>query len=539
MIQVWNENFEHNYYEEKMLGQGSFGYVTLQRPKSNRGDCVARKMYSCNNESIDSTTVREVATMMRIGYHRGIVTLSGLGTSMNNFFITMKAMQTDLYKFIRKNEMAFNDIQNCYEKIVDGLAYLHACKFMHRDLKTSNILCSNIGSPDMELKIADLGLCSKHVHGRNNTLCVQTLWYRAPEVLLGNSFYDFSIDFWSVGVILLEMVIGNSSFVKILGGDCEIDQLFKIFRLLGTPTSCSWTECLKLPNYNADFPKWQSCDLKTLIMAHRSFSERHAVCISSALEFLFEYKTTGKKRRTMPTYLWETNIHKKIFKKSSGPVVECPIDDDRYICEIPQYCKDIFFLCVKRFQLTSITLVHMLHMTLMMYKSLEHLTKDATFVIGVCVIAMKLGEVDVICETDVCRFFLKECNLDLSRTSLNNLVANICISLKFDFYQNYIFEYIEFDHTNTCLCEILAWLSAFMMCHKQTNSRMDVLAFEMKKILFAYLSTKFMSPELTTFLEALDLMRFFKKSCQKNSEAIRRMTISSSQKRSLKRKKLE
>lgn len=88
-----------------------------------------------------------------------------------------------------------------------------------------------------------------------------TLWYRAPEILLGSKFYSTSVDVWSIGCIFAEMVIGKVVFP----GDSEIDQLFRIFRVLGTPTEATWPGVTQLPDYKNTFPKWTMKRLEEMV----------------------------------------------------------------------------------------------------------------------------------------------------------------------------------------------------------------------------------------------------------------------------------
>lgn len=88
-----------------------------------------------------------------------------------------------------------------------------------------------------------------------------TLWYRAPEVLLGSRHYSTAIDMWSVGCIFAEMAMRQ----PLLPGDSEIDQIFRIFRLLGTPDDDTWPNVRSLPDYKPSFPKWHAVDLKSQV----------------------------------------------------------------------------------------------------------------------------------------------------------------------------------------------------------------------------------------------------------------------------------
>ena len=83
---------------------------------------------------------------------------------------------------------------------------------------------------------------------------VITLWYRAPEILLGGKLYSVAVDIWSVACIIVEMITGQ----PLVPGDSEIDQLFKIFRLLGTPSESVWPGVSQLPDWKSTFPQWSS-----------------------------------------------------------------------------------------------------------------------------------------------------------------------------------------------------------------------------------------------------------------------------------------
>lgn len=124
---------------------------------------------------------------------------------------------------------------------------------MHRDLKPSNLLVN----PDVtQIKIADFGLArTMGVPLKTYTHEVVTLWYRAPEVLLGSKIYSTAIDIWSIGVIFFELAHKKPLFA----GDSEIGQLFKIFRTMGTPNEESWQGFANLPEMKLTFPKW-NCD---------------------------------------------------------------------------------------------------------------------------------------------------------------------------------------------------------------------------------------------------------------------------------------
>lgn len=123
---------------------------------------------------------------------------------------------------------------------MSGLKYLHDNWIIHRDLKTPNLLYSNQGI----LKIADFGLAREYGDPlKPYTPLVVTLYYRAPEVLLGAPQYSTAIDMWSAGCILAELLL-MQVFWK---GQGEIDQLNKIFSTLGSPNAQIWPAYPDLP----------------------------------------------------------------------------------------------------------------------------------------------------------------------------------------------------------------------------------------------------------------------------------------------------
>lgn len=152
-----------------------------------------------------------------------------------------RALQPDLVKSLTR-------------QLVLGLCFLHSKRIMHRDLKPHNLLIDK----QHNLKIADFGLARAfQIPLRTYTHEIVTLWYRAPEVLLGARHYATTVDIWSVACIMAEMATG----IPLLCGDSEIDQLFKICRLLGTPNEEQWPGVDTMPEYQPIFPKWRPTDL--------------------------------------------------------------------------------------------------------------------------------------------------------------------------------------------------------------------------------------------------------------------------------------
>ncbi|XP_044485141.1 cell division control protein 2 homolog A-like [Mangifera indica] len=158
-------------------------------------------------------------------------------------------------------------------QILRGIAYCHSHRVLHRDLKPQNLL---IDRRTNALKLADFGLArafgipaQQYIKDtlavlyfyRSERRFVVTLWYRAPEILLGSRHYSTPVDVWSVGCIFAEMVNQRPLFP----GDSEIDELFKIFRVLGTPKEDIWPGVTSLPDFKSAFPKWTAKDLASVV----------------------------------------------------------------------------------------------------------------------------------------------------------------------------------------------------------------------------------------------------------------------------------
>ncbi|KAJ2855233.1 Cyclin-dependent kinase catalytic subunit, partial [Coemansia erecta] len=149
-------------------------------------------------------------------------------------------------------------VKSYMHQLVKGIAFCHSHRTLHRDLKPQNLLIDQSGM----LKIADFGLGRAFgVPLRVYTHEVVTLWYRSPEILMGSRHYSIGMDMWSIGCIFAEMVQRKPLFP----GDSEIDEIFKIFRILGTPTEEVWPDITTLPDYKPTFPKWQPKDLAALL----------------------------------------------------------------------------------------------------------------------------------------------------------------------------------------------------------------------------------------------------------------------------------
>jgi len=136
-------------------------------------------------------------------------------------------------------------------QLLMGVAYCHHHRVLHRDLKPPNLLINREG----QLKLADFGLARAFgIPVRSYTHEVVTLWYRAPDVLMGSRRYSTPVDIWSVGCIFAEMANGR----PLIAGTSENDQLERIFRLFGTPSHADYPGIVDLPEYHQNLPRYPS-----------------------------------------------------------------------------------------------------------------------------------------------------------------------------------------------------------------------------------------------------------------------------------------
>jgi len=157
--------------------------------------------------------------------------------------IAFEFLEHDLSGIINDCSVEMNEsiVKSIAKQLLQAVDYIHSQNIMHRDIKSSNILLSRDGS----LKLADFGLARRNDNDCGYSCDVVTRWYRAPEVLLGDKYYGFGIDMWSVGCILAELMFKTPLFP----GENEEDQLDRIYNLLGTPDYENWSEATRLPNW--------------------------------------------------------------------------------------------------------------------------------------------------------------------------------------------------------------------------------------------------------------------------------------------------
>ena len=176
-------------------------------------------------------------------------------------YLVLELMDQDLSSLMRSRVNGLSGIvlRSYLHQMLDALSYCHGHRVLHRDLKPRHVLVSR-DMQTVKLSGFSLSRCfSLPLHTYTHE--VVTLWYRAPEVLLGDMHYGPALDVWSLGCIFAEMATKRVLFP----GDSEIDELFKIFRLLGTPDERNWPGVAALPDWSDVFPPWRPQPLGTAL----------------------------------------------------------------------------------------------------------------------------------------------------------------------------------------------------------------------------------------------------------------------------------
>lgn len=231
------------------IEEGSYGSVSRARETAT-AEVVALKKLKMENqgEGFPVTALREIQTLQG-ARHKHIVDLREVvvGDTLDDVFLVMEFLEHDLKTLQEDMDEPFlpSEVKTLMLQITSAVEFLHDHWILHRDLKTSNILLNNRG----EIKLADFGMARYFGDPPppNLTQLVVTLWYRAPELLLGADKYDQSIDIWSLGCIFGELLKNEPLFP----GKSEINQITQIFKLCGLPTDSSWPTFRRLPNAKA------------------------------------------------------------------------------------------------------------------------------------------------------------------------------------------------------------------------------------------------------------------------------------------------
>jgi len=266
---------------ESVIGSGTYGKV-FKGLNVYTKKLVALKRIRMEGErdGFPVTAVREVKLLRSLS-HRNIVQLQEVMVETNECFMVFEYLSHDLTGLLNHPNYTLDPSQkkDLAQQLFQGLEYLHTRGVLHRDIKAANILVSNEGV----LKLADFGLArfyAKH-HQLDYTNRVITIWYRSPELLLGETQYGPAVDIWSAACVMMEIFTKRAIFA---GDGSEIGQLEKIYSILGTPNRTEWPNLVEMPWFELLRPSYRKPNV---------FAEKHKEQLTSAafdlLAAMFQY----------------------------------------------------------------------------------------------------------------------------------------------------------------------------------------------------------------------------------------------------------
>lgn len=239
------------YEKLNILGAGNYSTVYKGRSRLTNKLVALKEINVERDEGVPFTAIREVSLLKSLK-HNNIITLHDIIYTGRTLTLVIEFVERDLSHYLNEcdHNLNMHNVRLFLYQLLRGLKYCHDRRVLHRDLKPQNILINSHGV----LKLADFGLArAKSLPTKTFTNEVVTLWYRAPDVLLGNVEYSTSIDIWGVGCIFFEMATGYAPFQ----GLNSRKQIESIFEIIGTPNEHKWPgfrddleKCfIKLPNF--------------------------------------------------------------------------------------------------------------------------------------------------------------------------------------------------------------------------------------------------------------------------------------------------
>ncbi|XP_006817341.1 cyclin-dependent kinase 9-like [Saccoglossus kowalevskii] len=264
------------YEKLAKIGQGTFGEVFKAKHRKNKQIVALKKVLMENEkEGFPITALREIR-ILQLLKHENVVNLNEIcRTKANQFnrykgsiYLVFEFCEHDLAGLLSNHNVKFSlgEIKEVMRQLLNALYYIHCNKVLHRDMKAANILITKNGV----LKLADFGLArafsiSKASGSNRYTNRVVTLWYRPPELLLGERNYGPLIDLWGAGCILAEMWTRS----PIMQGNTEQHQLTLITHLCGSISTEVWPDVDKLELYSKlELPKGQKRKVKERLKAY-------------------------------------------------------------------------------------------------------------------------------------------------------------------------------------------------------------------------------------------------------------------------------
>lgn len=266
---------------ESVVGSGTYGKVFKGVHVYTKSMVALKKIrMEGERDGFPVTAVREIKLLQSL-QHDNIVKLHEVMVERNDCFMVFEYLSHDLTGILNHPTFKLQDFhkKDLAKQMFEGLDYLHRKGVLHRDIKAANILVSNEG----QLKIADFGLARFYAKRRqlDYTNRVITIWYRSPELLLGETQYGPAVDIWSAACVLVEIFTRHAIFP---GDGTEMNQLDKIYAVLGTPSKADWPGLTDMAWFELLRPTIHRPD----VLAEK-YKERVSPHAYDLLEAMFQY----------------------------------------------------------------------------------------------------------------------------------------------------------------------------------------------------------------------------------------------------------
>ncbi|KAK6174816.1 hypothetical protein SNE40_013391 [Patella caerulea] len=259
---VWD--VPQHYQLLNPIGLGAYGQVCSAVNTMYNEKVAIKKLARPFLSDIHAKRTYRELCMLKHMDHENIINLLDVFTpqmsldAFSDVYMVTPLMGADLNNILKTQKLSDDHVQFLVYQILRGLKYIHSAGIIHRDLKPGNLAVNE----DCELKILDFGL-ARHAED-SMTGYVATRWYRAPEIMLNWMKYDQTVDIWSVGCIMAEMLTGRPLFP----GTDHIDQLTRILSLVGTPNDDLMNEITSVDarSFIKSLPKWEKKDFREVFL---------------------------------------------------------------------------------------------------------------------------------------------------------------------------------------------------------------------------------------------------------------------------------
>jgi serine/threonine protein kinase len=287
---------EEKYEAVNVVGADVFGTVYKARDRKTNREVAIKKLRveeeSHQGSDVPAQVIREIACL-RDFVHPNVVQLLDIHfAGVQDYSLVYECVHGDLDMLLksyrqRSEKMPMDLVKRYTSELLNGIYACHVRLILHRDLKPRKILIGQDG-----LKIGDFGLART----LSTPLREVTLWYRAPEILLGCTHYGPEVDMWSAGSIIAEMATGNAIFP----GDSAIGTIFKIFQVCGTPSESTWPGLASMQHWKPHFPQWPPTEFQSIKDARDGLDEQDMGLIRGLLSLNPQQRLSARRAKNSP-----------------------------------------------------------------------------------------------------------------------------------------------------------------------------------------------------------------------------------------------